>query len=159
MSYHSLVMPTSQNVNETCTLSSFPMAPHPHQSIVHIYIHGLRSGLTLRVFKKVSHAWTALHLMCVCHAICLQYVLSCSYLIIPSFLGDFFTATFQCPHQVERVGTLGDGGKWVCGLDCVAKQKHCMIYFFGLSLLYPLHAAEMVGCTTCTHANPTCYII
>ena len=39
--------------NEMCTLSSFPMAPHPHQSIVHVHIHGLRSGLTLRVFKDI----------------------------------------------------------------------------------------------------------
>jgi len=48
-------------------------------------------------------------------------------------LWDFFTPAFQCPHQVERVGTLGDGGKWVCGLDRVAKQKHCVIYSFGVN--------------------------
>ena len=67
-------------------------------------------------------------------------------MLIPTFPGDFFTPAFQCPHRVERVGTLGDGGKWVCGLDRVAKQKHCVIYSFGLSqLLYPLHAAGIVG--------------
>ena len=118
----------------------------------------------IKVFSKVSHTRTALHLMmCVCHAICLRYALSCSHSIIPSFPGDFFTAAFQCPglcpHQVERVRTLGDGGKWVCGLDRVAKQKHCVIYSFGLSLLYPLHAAEMVGRISCMHANPARYII
>lgn len=47
--------------------------------------------------------------------------------------GDFFIPAFQCPHRLERVGTLGDGGKWVCGLDRVAKQDKCVIYSFGLS--------------------------
>jgi len=59
---------------------------------------------------------------------------SLSRLIAPlgSVLGDFFTPAFQCPHRVERIGTLGDGGKWVCGLNRVAKQDKCVIYSFGL---------------------------
>jgi len=48
-------------------------------------------------------------------------------------LWDFFIPAFQCPHRVERVGTLGDGGKWVCGLDRVAKQDKCVIYSFGIN--------------------------
>jgi len=48
-------------------------------------------------------------------------------------LWDFFVPAFQCPHRVERVGTLGDGGKWVCGLDRVAKQDKCVIYSFGVN--------------------------
>jgi len=51
------------------------------------------------------------------------------------FPGDFFIPAFQCPHLVERIGTLGDGGKWVCGLDRVAKQDKCVIYSFGICLL------------------------
>jgi hypothetical protein len=47
--------------------------------------------------------------------------------------GDFFIPAFQCPHRVQHVSTLGDGGKWVCGLDRVAKQHNCMIYSFGVS--------------------------
>ncbi|KAH8994782.1 methyltransferase domain-containing protein [Lactarius deliciosus] len=39
---------------------------------------------------------------------------------------DFFISAFQCPHRVQRVGTLGDGGKWVCGLDRVVKQEKCI---------------------------------
>jgi len=31
------------------------------------------------------------------------------------------------------VGTLGDGGKWVCGLDRVARQPECVIYSFGVN--------------------------
>lgn len=45
--------------------------------------------------------------------------------------GDFFVPSFQCPHIVERVGVLGDGGKWVCGVDRVASQEKCVIYSFG----------------------------
>jgi hypothetical protein len=46
--------------------------------------------------------------------------------------GDFFIPAFRCPHLVERIGTLGDGGKWVCGVDRVAKQDKCVIYSFGM---------------------------
>jgi Methyltransferase domain len=31
---------------------------------------------------------------------------------------------------------MGDGGKWVCGLDRVAKQDKCVIYSFGLLLSF-----------------------
>ncbi|KAH9069705.1 methyltransferase domain-containing protein [Lactarius deliciosus] len=48
-------------------------------------------------------------------------------------IGDFFIPAFQCPHRVQRVGTLGDGGKWVCGLDRVIKQDKCVIYSFGIN--------------------------
>ncbi|TCD66335.1 hypothetical protein EIP91_001484 [Steccherinum ochraceum] len=48
-------------------------------------------------------------------------------------LWDFFIPAFQCPHRVERVGNLGDGGKWMCGMDRVARQKDCVIYSFGLN--------------------------
>ena len=44
-----------------------------------------------------------------------------------------FIPAFQCPHRVQRVGTLGGGGKWVCGLDRVVKQDKCVIYSFGAS--------------------------
>jgi len=46
---------------------------------------------------------------------------------------DFFIPAFQCPHRVERVGTLGDGGKWVCGVDRIVKQHKCVIYSFGIN--------------------------
>ncbi|TFK54561.1 hypothetical protein OE88DRAFT_1624747 [Heliocybe sulcata] len=46
---------------------------------------------------------------------------------------DFFIPAFQCPHKTERVGTLGDGGKWVCGLERVAKKSKCVIYSFGVN--------------------------
>lgn len=46
---------------------------------------------------------------------------------------DFFIPSFQCPHHVERIGTLGDGGKWVCGVERIAKQHKCVIYSFGIN--------------------------
>ncbi|KAH9013004.1 hypothetical protein EDB84DRAFT_1641561 [Lactarius hengduanensis] len=44
---------------------------------------------------------------------------------------DFFVLSFPCPHHVEGIGILGDGGKWVCGMD--AKQENCVIYSFGIN--------------------------
>lgn len=32
-------------------------------------------------------------------------------------LWDYFPASWSCPHDVQRVGRLGDGGKWVCGMS------------------------------------------
>jgi Methyltransferase domain len=49
--------------------------------------------------------------------------------------GDFYVPAFQCPHRVERIGQRGDGGKWVCGIDRVARQDKCVIYSFGLGSL------------------------
>ncbi|KAI0944248.1 hypothetical protein AcW1_002003 [Taiwanofungus camphoratus] len=45
---------------------------------------------------------------------------------------DFFPPVFNCPHTVERLGALGDGGKWVCGLERLAEKPDCVIYSFGL---------------------------
>jgi len=44
---------------------------------------------------------------------------------------DFFPAAYNCPHEVERVGTAGDGGRWTCGLSRLADTEDCIIYSFG----------------------------
>ncbi|KII83776.1 hypothetical protein PLICRDRAFT_127233 [Plicaturopsis crispa FD-325 SS-3] len=46
---------------------------------------------------------------------------------------DFFPAAFNCPHEVERIGALGDGGKWVCGLSRVEQKPDCVIYSVGIN--------------------------
>jgi len=61
----------------------------------------------------------------------------------PYTLWDFFPATYTCPHDIQRVGRLGDGGKWVCGMSlyeakpapAVSNQKNTetIIYSFGVN--------------------------
>ncbi|KAI0027037.1 methyltransferase domain-containing protein [Vararia minispora EC-137] len=48
-------------------------------------------------------------------------------------LWDFFTPAFQCPYRVSRIGRRGDGGKWVCGIEEIAKKDKCIVYSFGVS--------------------------
>jgi len=48
-------------------------------------------------------------------------------------LWDFFLPSFRCPHRLERIGIMGDGGKWVCGLERIAPKKQCVIYSFGVN--------------------------
>ncbi|EGO25988.1 hypothetical protein SERLADRAFT_388764 [Serpula lacrymans var. lacrymans S7.9] len=48
-------------------------------------------------------------------------------------LWDFFLPSFRCPHKVERVGIMGDGGKWTCGLERVIPKKNCVMYSFGIN--------------------------
>ncbi|KAF8815245.1 hypothetical protein BYT27DRAFT_7195546 [Phlegmacium glaucopus] len=51
----------------------------------------------------------------------------------PYTVWDFFPPAFNCPHEVERLGALGDGGKWVCGLSRVAQKPDCIVYSFGIN--------------------------
>ncbi|THH01271.1 hypothetical protein EW145_g6945 [Phellinidium pouzarii] len=51
----------------------------------------------------------------------------------PYTVWDFVPAAFTCPHSVERVGALGDGGKWVCGLERVARKRPCVVYSIGIN--------------------------
>ena len=46
-------------------------------------------------------------------------------------LWNYFPPAFQCPHRTRRIGTLADGGKWVCGLERIAAKKNCVIYSVG----------------------------
>jgi hypothetical protein len=45
---------------------------------------------------------------------------------------DLFVPTVTCP-DLERIGPVGDGGKWVCGLEYLSTQRSCLMYSFGIS--------------------------
>lgn len=61
----------------------------------------------------------------------------------PYTLWDFFPATYTCPHDIQRVGRLGDGGKWVCGMSLyeskpaptttTQQNTETVIYSFGVN--------------------------
>ncbi len=44
---------------------------------------------------------------------------------------DFYTPDYNCPLLKERVGRLGDGGKWVCGMRALLEDRPCMIFSLG----------------------------
>lgn len=46
---------------------------------------------------------------------------------------SFFPPSFNCPHELERVGALGDGGKWACGMSRLEHKRDCIIYTFGMN--------------------------
>lgn len=45
---------------------------------------------------------------------------------------DYFVATFGCPFSIQRLGALGDGGKWTCGIERYEKSP-CVLYSFGIA--------------------------
>lgn len=90
----------------------------------------------------------------------------------PYTLWDFYPATYTCPHDFQRVGRLGDGGKWVCGmslyearpavtispgiskeLDAKIAAESTIIYSFGINgessfeaeMLSRIPSAQMFG--------------
>ncbi|KAJ7935562.1 methyltransferase domain-containing protein [Mycena leptocephala] len=46
---------------------------------------------------------------------------------------DFFPAAFNCPHELQRLGALGDGGKWICGITRLETKPDCIVYSFGIN--------------------------
>ncbi|KAH7882564.1 methyltransferase domain-containing protein [Phlebopus sp. FC_14] len=46
---------------------------------------------------------------------------------------NFFPPSFHCPHELERIGALGDGGKWACGMSRLEHKHKCLIYTFGMN--------------------------
>lgn len=63
--------------------------------------------------------------------------------IYPYNIWDIFRPTFFCPFDLERIGRLGDGGKWVCGMSRYeiltpgpstqgSTDKSMVVYSFGV---------------------------
>ena len=58
-----------------------------------------------------------------------------SYQKTPYSIWDFVPASYSCPYEMERIGRMGDGGKWVCGMSLyenIPVEKPCVIYSFGV---------------------------
>ncbi|KAJ8106331.1 hypothetical protein OPT61_g9608 [Boeremia exigua] len=47
---------------------------------------------------------------------------------------DLVPPSYNCPWELERVGSLGDGGKWVCGVSKYAgrNRNSTVVYSFGI---------------------------
>ncbi|KAF4452505.1 hypothetical protein F53441_4666 [Fusarium austroafricanum] len=64
--------------------------------------------------------------------------------IIPFNIFDFARPSFFCPHDLERIGSVGDGGKIVCGMTRYEKEcpgpssdsnpaRELIVYSFGVN--------------------------
>lgn len=50
----------------------------------------------------------------------------------PYTIWDLIPPSYSCPVEIERIGRMGDGGKWICGLSQYEKSdKPCIVYSFG----------------------------
>ncbi|PQE05374.1 major facilitator superfamily domain-containing 5 protein [Rutstroemia sp. NJR-2017a BVV2] len=54
----------------------------------------------------------------------------------PWSIWDLVTPSYGCPWEMERIGRVGEGGWWVCGLSRLAsskgKKQSCVVYSFGI---------------------------
>ncbi|KAG4428980.1 hypothetical protein IFR05_015533 [Cadophora sp. M221] len=56
-----------------------------------------------------------------------------TYFSMPYSVWDLVPASWNCPYEVERIGRMGDGGKWVCGMSRYEKKSRpCVVYSFGV---------------------------
>jgi len=56
-----------------------------------------------------------------------------TYFTTPYSVWDLIPASYNCPFEVERIGRMGDGGKWVCGMSKYEKNtRPCILYSFGV---------------------------
>lgn len=63
---------------------------------------------------------------------------------------DYFIPAFNCPHRIQRVGSLGDGGKWVCGVQRLAAQRApCVVYSLGVNHDSSFEAALLTAAPNC----------
>ncbi|KAF9438310.1 hypothetical protein BGZ76_008698 [Entomortierella beljakovae] len=49
--------------------------------------------------------------------------------------GYGIAGSFNCPHEIQRVGPLSDGGKWICGMSLYEEHPRakCVMYSFGVN--------------------------
>ncbi|RAL58986.1 hypothetical protein DID88_009015 [Monilinia fructigena] len=67
----------------------------------------------------------------------------------PWSIWDLVTPSYGCPWEMERLGRLGEGGWWICGISKFAKgKKPCVVYSFGVGNDSSFEA-EILGRTKC----------
>jgi hypothetical protein len=68
---------------------------------------------------------------------------------------DLFTPDYNCPLLKERVGRVGDGGKWVCGLHMLAKAHGCLVYSLGSrgDISFEEEIMELTSCEVTERAS------
>ncbi|PIL26341.1 hypothetical protein GSI_12097 [Ganoderma sinense ZZ0214-1] len=62
---------------------------------------------------------------------------------------DFFPPVFNCPHELDRLGALGDGGKWICGISRIQDKPDCVVYSFGIDSSYSFEAVLLQSTRFC----------
>ncbi|KAI0692120.1 methyltransferase domain-containing protein [Cerioporus squamosus] len=67
----------------------------------------------------------------------------------PYTVWDFFPPLFNCPHELDRLGALGDGGKWMCGISRIQDKPNCVIYSFGIDSSYSFEATLLQSTQFC----------
>ncbi|ESZ89642.1 hypothetical protein SBOR_9973 [Sclerotinia borealis F-4128] len=67
----------------------------------------------------------------------------------PWSIWDLVTPSYGCPWEMERLGRVGEGGWWICGISKFAKgEKPCVVYSFGVGNDSSFEA-EILGRTKC----------
>ncbi|TBU51741.1 methyltransferase domain-containing protein [Dichomitus squalens] len=67
----------------------------------------------------------------------------------PYTVWDFFPPLYNCPHELDRLGALGDGGKWICGMSRIQDKPDCVIYSFGIDSTYLFEATLLQSTRFC----------
>ncbi|KAI0776552.1 methyltransferase domain-containing protein [Trametes elegans] len=67
----------------------------------------------------------------------------------PYTVWDFFPPIYNCPHELDRLGALGDGGKWMCGASRIADKPDCVLYSFGVDSSYSFEATLLQSTRFC----------
>jgi Methyltransferase domain len=47
------------------------------------------------------------------------------------FIWDLFYPDYNCPYGKSRLGRVGDGGKWLCGVERFLSKPGCVVYSLG----------------------------
>ncbi|KAK7038380.1 Methyltranfer-dom domain-containing protein [Favolaschia claudopus] len=49
--------------------------------------------------------------------------------VLANLLWDYFIPAFSCPFPMYRVGSIAEGGKWLCGVERVLHHRpNCLVY-------------------------------